>query len=80
MSFGFDKLHKAIHGIGSELKDKLSGKEEGQQGQTQGGYSGQQQPGQTPEPGQEYHAQHRFLSFAPERHGNDIKWYVDGCG
>lgn len=21
---------------------------------------------------------HRFNSFAPERHGNDIKWYVDG--
>ncbi|PNS16800.1 Phospholipase D1 [Sphaceloma murrayae] len=23
-------------------------------------------------------AGHRFESFAPERHGNDIKWYVDG--
>lgn len=21
---------------------------------------------------------HRFNSFAPERHGNEIKWYVDG--
>jgi phospholipase D1/2 len=23
---------------------------------------------------------HRFQSFAPERMGNDIKWYVDGRG
>ncbi|KAH7132532.1 hypothetical protein B0J11DRAFT_521930 [Dendryphion nanum] len=81
MSFVFDKLHKAVHGIGSEIKDKLSGKDDqpqGQQAQQQGGYSGQGQP--APQPGQEYHSQHRFLSFAPERHGNDIKWYVDGCG
>ncbi|KAB8077009.1 hypothetical protein BDV29DRAFT_70759 [Aspergillus leporis] len=24
-------------------------------------------------------AQHRFGSFAPDRQGNDVKWYVDGC-
>lgn len=23
--------------------------------------------------------QHRFGSFAPDRQGNDVKWYVDGC-
>lgn len=22
----------------------------------------------------------RFLSFAPPRTGNDVKWFVDGCG
>lgn len=81
MSFLFDKVHKAVHDIGSDIKDKLSGKDDqqqGQQSQQQGGYSGQGQP--SAQPGQEYHDQHRFLSFAPERHGNDIKWYVDGCG
>ena len=26
------------------------------------------------------HHDHRFQSFAPEREGNDVKWYVDGCG
>ncbi|KAF2746220.1 phospholipase D/nuclease [Sporormia fimetaria CBS 119925] len=74
--FGFDKLHKVVHGIGSEIKDRVSGKNDVPQTQgQQGSSSGQQQPA----PGQEYHSQHRFLSFAPERHGNDIKWYVDGC-
>ncbi|KAF2269877.1 phospholipase D/nuclease [Lojkania enalia] len=80
MSFVFDKLHDAVHSIGTDIKDKLSGKDDVQAQSQQGGYSGQNQGGQTPQPGQEYHSQHRFLSFAPERHGNDIKWYVDGCG
>ena len=22
----------------------------------------------------------RFMSFAPPRTGNDVKWFVDGCG
>jgi phospholipase D1/2 len=26
------------------------------------------------------HHDHRFQSFAPQREGNDAKWYVDGCG
>ncbi|KAF2015063.1 phospholipase D/nuclease [Aaosphaeria arxii CBS 175.79] len=77
MSFVFDKLHQAVHGIGSDIKDKISGKEENRP--PQGGYSGQS-GGPPPQPGQEYHSQHRYLSFAPERHGNDVKWYVDGCG
>ena len=25
-------------------------------------------------------SQNRFQSFAPQRIGNDIKWFVDGCG
>jgi phospholipase D1/2 len=24
-------------------------------------------------------SQHRFGSFAPDRHENDVQWYVDGC-
>lgn len=76
MSFVFDKLHKAVHDIGSDIKDKMTGKEESHH--QQGGYSAQQQGGGAPQPAQEYHSEHRFLSFAPERHGNDIKWYVDG--
>lgn len=76
--FSFDKLHKVVHGIGSDLKDKLSGGEE--QKPPPQGNNGQQsvQGQQAPQPGQEYHSQHRFSSFAPERQGNDIKWYVDG--
>lgn len=78
MSFIFDKVHRAVHDIGSDIKDKISGKEdESNKPQQQGGYG--QQGGQPVQPGQEYHTQHRFLSFAPERQGNDIKWFVDGC-
>ena len=76
MSF-FKKVHDPLHGFVSDLKDAISGKEESQNNPPQGGYA--QQGGQAPQPGQEYHSQHRFLSFAPERHGNDTKWYVDGC-
>ena len=75
--FSFDKIHRVVHDIGSDIKDKISGKDEQQQnpqgGNTQGG-QGSQQP-----QAQEFHTQHRFSSFAPERQGNDIKWYVDGC-
>ncbi|KAF2278796.1 phospholipase D/nuclease [Westerdykella ornata] len=73
-SFIFDKLHEAVHGIGTNIKDKISGREDQPQHTSS--------TGQQPQPqglGQEYHSQHRFSSFAPTRHGNDIKWYVDGC-
>lgn len=75
MSF-FDKLHEPFHGFVSDLKDSLTGKDENKPPQ-----GAQQQGGQAPQPGpgQEYHSQHRFMSFAPERHGNETKWYVDGC-
>lgn len=78
MSF-FKKVHDPFHNFVSDLKDQIAGKDENKPQQQQGGY--QQQGGQSappPQPGQEYHNQHRFLSFAPERHGNTTKWYVDG--
>ncbi|KAH3999226.1 phospholipase [Parastagonospora nodorum] len=68
MSF-FNKLHEPFHGFVSDLKDSLSGKDENKP----------QQQGAPAQPGQEYHSQHRFMSFAPERRGNETKWYVDGC-
>ena len=74
MSFVFDKLHSAVHSIGSELKEKLPGHEESHgQGQPSGP-SAQSLQAHGP------HADHRFESFAPQRQGNDIKWYVDACG
>ncbi|KAF1849313.1 phospholipase D/nuclease [Cucurbitaria berberidis CBS 394.84] len=76
MSF-FNKLHDPLHGFVSDLKDAISGKEDSQNKPPHGGV--EQQGGQAPQPGQEYHSEHRFLSFAPERHGNETKWYVDGC-
>lgn len=69
MSFLFNKLHEEVHKLSNELKDSFSSKNEAPV-QAQGG---------EPQPGQENNNQHRFLSFAPERHDNDIKWYVDGA-
>lgn len=73
MSF-FKKLHDPLHGFVSDLKDAISGDDNAQKPPA----DTYQQTGE-PHATQEYHQQHRFLSFAPERHGNDIKWYVDGC-
>ncbi|GME28798.1 putative phospholipase d active site motif protein [Neofusicoccum parvum] len=35
---------------------------------------------ETAKEGAQKYADHRFLSFAPKRHDNDVKWFVDGCG
>lgn len=72
MSFLFDKLHGAVHGVGAELKDRLAGPEE---------THGHTHPsGQCSDGTHDHHAENRFFSFAPQREGNDIKWYVDACG
>ncbi len=70
MSFVFDKLHDAVHELGNEIKSKITGDSEGQE-HTSGGASSQTSHLGT---------QHRFQSFAPQRDGNDAKWYVDACG
>jgi len=75
----FKKVHDPLHGFVSDLKDAISGKDENKPQSTN---PQQQEPAQAyaqTQPGPEYHDQHRFLSFAPERHGNETKWYVDGC-
>ena len=64
----FNKLQGAVHEIGTELTQRLSGREHGQPGQTQ--YS----------VGPEATSQNRYGSFARQQYGNDVKWYVDGCG
>ncbi|KAI8943099.1 hypothetical protein NX059_001129 [Plenodomus lindquistii] len=79
MSF-FKKVHDPLHDFVSDLKEAISGKEEDKPAQGSDSQQISQQGGQGPtQPGPEYHEQHRFLSFAPERHGNQTKWYVDGC-
>jgi phospholipase D1/2 len=74
MSF-FNKLHEPFHGFVHDLKDSLSGNNENKPPQGIQTQAGQPQT----QPGPEYESQHRFRSFAPERRGNDTKWYVDGC-
>ncbi|KAL8724283.1 MAG: hypothetical protein Q9181_006897 [Wetmoreana brouardii] len=63
-------VHDAVHGIGSELQQKVAGR-----GKTSHTHS-------SPYCDQSIHgtSQHRFGSFAAQRSGSDIKWFVDGCG
>ncbi|KAL1619800.1 hypothetical protein SLS54_006396 [Diplodia seriata] len=35
---------------------------------------------ETAQEGSQKYADHRYLSFAPKRHDNNVKWFVDGCG
>lgn len=71
MSFIFDKLHEQVHKIGNDIKEKVSGG-----GETHA----HTHPGGECSDGLHSNTQHRFLSFAPQRDGNDAKWFVDGCG
>lgn len=72
MSFIFDKLQDAVHAVGAEVKTRISAPGDIH---SHTHYSGVCAAGTHDE-----HAEHRYLSFAPQRQGNDIKWYVDACG
>lgn len=67
----FDKLHDVVHGLGAELKQSLAG-----EGQTHS----HTHEGAMCSDGMHDDNQHRYGSFAAQRNGNDVKWYVDGCG
>ncbi|KAL8669348.1 MAG: hypothetical protein Q9168_006053 [Polycauliona sp. 1 TL-2023] len=67
----FNTLHEAVHGLGSELQQVVSGR-------TSTGshaHSGPQGNNSVHNP-----SQNRYGSFAAQKNSNDIKWYVDGCG
>lgn len=66
----FNKIHGAVHGIGSELNQRLSGRDRP--------HSSSQQP--STGVGAMATPQNRYGSFAIQRYGNAAKWYVDGCG
>jgi hypothetical protein len=72
MAFLFDKVHKAVHELGNDLKDKFSDHGEAQ---SAGANEQHDQTGYD-----EHRETHRFESFAPHRIGNEAKWYVDGAG
>ncbi|KAF2462067.1 hypothetical protein BDY21DRAFT_412544 [Lineolata rhizophorae] len=74
MSFLFDKVHDAVHGLGSDLSSKFgTGKDEERHSHTHAVNECSD--------GTHTHTEHRYWSFAPERPGgNDVKWYVDACG
>ncbi|KAI4177512.1 MAG: hypothetical protein LQ343_000494 [Gyalolechia ehrenbergii] len=67
----FSTLHGAVHGIGSEVRKRVSGKDRPSSHTHSGPYC---------ESSTHNSSQNRFGSFAAQRTGNDIKWFVDGCG
>lgn len=69
----FDKFHGVVHGLGSELNQRLSGRYNAASPSSGlGGSSGTSVSGDA--------SQNRYGSFAGSTCGNDAKWYVDGCG
>lgn len=71
-------LHGVVHGVGHGLAGRFGTKfEDRPTGQTGPQVSSVDGPGATSGAGV---TQNRFGSFSPERSGNDVKWYVDGCG
>lgn len=65
----FDKLHGAVHGLTAELNQRLTGHHDSaSQGSASQGA------------GSAGSSQYRYGSFADQKGGNDVKWYVDGCG
>lgn len=62
----FDKIHGAVHGLTSELNQRLAGR---YNPTSQGDGS----------VGTQSNSQNRYGSFADQKGSNDVKWYVDGC-
>lgn len=69
----FDKLHGVVHGLGSELNQRLAGRYDATSPSS--GLSGSVETATS-----QNTSQHRYGSFAGTKFGNDAKWYVDGCG
>ncbi|KAL9105294.1 MAG: hypothetical protein Q9227_009509 [Pyrenula ochraceoflavens] len=71
----FDKVHGAVHGLGSDLAQAVGGHYEPHHAST-----GSTNFNALGEPVAEGSANHRFGSFASPKNNNDVKWFVDGCG
>ena len=66
----FNKAHGAVHGFGRQINHRLAKRET---------HSHTHADCEC-DHGTHDNMEHRYLSFAPQRHGNSVKWYVDGCG
>ncbi|KAI7384645.1 hypothetical protein KC336_g18152, partial [Hortaea werneckii] len=93
MSFLFDKVKDAVSDVEKRFQGKEHGQSHEHSGQGPQ-VAQQQQQQQQRRTGKhthlhthhsgvcsdgDNHHNHRFQSFAPQREGNDAKWYVDGC-
>jgi phospholipase D1/2 len=74
----FNTLHGVVHGVGSELAGRFSSSHnEPQPTSYHGAATGQ--PSSQGAAGTPGAMSNRFDSFAEQKNGNDVKWYVDGC-
>ena len=78
MSFLFDKAKEALRDVERTVKQSVGGGGDSEAQPQQADVHAHTHP--TPEcSDRDKHHMHRFQSFAPQREGNDAKWYVDGC-
>lgn len=77
MAFLFDKAKQALHDVEQSVKQSVAGNSDSLPA---AGGDVHAHTHATPEcSDRDKHHMHRFQSFAPQREGNDAKWYVDGC-
>jgi phospholipase D1/2 len=67
----FDKIQGSVHQFGAHIKSKLENITDRHSHIHHGENCSEGLHGE--------HVENRFMSFAPPREGNDVKWHVDGC-
>ncbi|KAK4505731.1 hypothetical protein PRZ48_003696 [Zasmidium cellare] len=70
MSFLFDKVKDAVNEVGDKIRASTATSAEQTHAHTH--HSNECSDNDS-------HHLHRYQSFAPQREGNEVKWYVDGC-
>ncbi|USW53501.1 Putative phospholipase D/Transphosphatidylase [Septoria linicola] len=68
MAFLFDKVKSSLKDVETRIKAEATGKPTHSHTHSSNACSDNDD-----------HHLHRFQSFAPQREGNEVKWYVDGC-
>ena len=66
----FKKVHETVHGLGTEVEHRVAGS---------GVTHSHTHAGAQCTDGTHDSSEHHYGSFAAERNGNDVKWFVDGC-
>ena len=74
LSSFFNKVNDTVHSFGSDVAQRVN------QATSQTVKHSHTHWGAQCEDGVHDSSEHRYRSFAPERVGNEAKWYVDGCG
>ena len=73
----FNTLHGVVHGVGAEIAGKLGSEYVPAPSSQHGAQSGHVSP--EAGTGMAAATSNRYGSFAGQKNGNDVKWYVDGC-